>query len=52
VHPACTVLPAQLKPDAAAPTATAAGARSGAAFAATSQLTSLASEIHRYTGVP
>ncbi|WP_197694252.1 hypothetical protein, partial [Mycobacterium sp. 852002-40037_SCH5390672] len=52
VHPAGAVLPAQLKPGHATAAATAAGARPGAEFAATGQLTSLASEIHRYTGVP
>ena len=40
---------ARLAPAAAA---TAAGARSGADIGATGQLTSRASEIHRYTGVP
>jgi hypothetical protein len=47
-----TVLPAQRKPDRTSPAATATGARSAADFVATGQLTSPASEIHRYTGVP
>ncbi|WP_459967305.1 hypothetical protein, partial [Mycobacterium sp. MUNTM1] len=52
VHPAGAVLPAQLKPRHPDATATAAGARADADFAPTGQLTSPASEIHRYTGVP
>ncbi|WP_415623691.1 hypothetical protein, partial [Mycobacterium colombiense] len=52
VHPAGAVLPAQLKPRHTAAAATPAGARPGADFPATGQLTSPASEIHRYTGVP
>jgi hypothetical protein len=46
------VLPAQRKPDRTSAAATATGARSGAKFVGTGQLTSPASEIHRYTGVP
>ena len=52
VHLAGAVLPAQLKPQHAAAAPTAAGARSDADFAATGQLTSPASENHRYTDVP
>ena len=44
--------PPSTSPTAVSAAATAAGARSGADFAATGQLTSLASEIHGYTGVP
>jgi hypothetical protein len=52
VHPAGAVLPAQLEPAHTGVAATATGARPGPDFAATGQLTSLVSEIHRYTGVP
>ena len=49
---AAALLPAEHEPDDTTVAATAAGARSGAHFAAIRQLTSPASEIHRYTGVP
>jgi len=49
---AAALLPSKREPDNITAAATAAGARSGADFAATRQLTSLTSEIHRYTGVP
>jgi hypothetical protein len=46
------VLPAQHHPAHTDAAATAAGPRSGADVAAPGQLTSPASENHRYTGVP
>ena len=49
---AAALLPAQHEPDRTAASATAAGARPGAQFAAAGQLTWLASETHGYTGVP
>jgi hypothetical protein len=52
VPAAAALLSAQLERDATAAAAAAAGARSGTDSAATGQLTSLASEIDRYTGVP
>ena len=51
VPAAAALLPAEYQPDTIAP-ATAAGARSGAGFAAASKLTSPAGGGRRYTGVP
>ena len=52
VPAAAALLPAQHHPDRATAAGAAAGARSGAHHAATCPLTWLASENHRYTGVP